>query len=266
MAKPDSEVTGYAIEWKVEPSLWAGGKNRDLSLGVEGIRFSTDGQIIKAEAESSSFSQKEFQRIALDTINRLIQCHILSTGRPYKLGTPKIKVKKNGRITHILSPAGGVNVACNDSYISIDSEGNIITDSERETFNRSLTIFAWSTDPTLRGVLGYYSLALEGVDQLATAGNLYMAMEELKEAKEFTSWSDAYEKLERFSPNFSKTEYEALQEVLQNGRHAYYRLRKGEFKDKVIKSFPLKRCQLSASKKVVGELILAYVEWLKKRS
>jgi len=252
MAKPDSEVTGYAIEWKVEPSLWAGGKNRDLSLGVEGIRFSTDGQIIKAEAESSSFSQKEFQRIALDTINRLIQCHILSTGRPYKLGTPKIKVKKNGRITHILSPAGGVNVACNDSYISIDSEGNIITDSERETFNRSLTIFAWSTDPTLRGVLGYYSLALEGADQLTTAGNLYMAMEELWNNPEFGNLRGLARKL-----GLPHNKLKRVKQTANKGRHAFVaRKRTG----------PLPPKQIRECREGVGELIRAYVEWLKKKS
>jgi hypothetical protein len=248
MEKADSKPTGYAIECKVKPPLWSKREDRDLPLKVKGIRFSADGQIIKTDGESSSFSLEEFQEIALDTINRLIQCHNLSKGKPHKLVECKIKVKKGDRVTHIYNITGGVNLSCSFSYISVAPGGNVI-DSEQEDFKQSLTVLECYNDPTLRGALNYYSLALKGADPLVTAGNLYMAMEELWNNPEFGNLKGLAGKL-----GLSHSKLKQVKRITNEGRHAFIAGRQTK---------PLTSGQIKECKQGVRELILAYVEWLR---
>lgn len=279
-----------SISWPIKPNLWFAEKPITKSFLAEGIEFvielvikegkCVEGKskktIIKARLENPTISETEFYDKAAKVVEQFMTAYILVERRFFEVGNlickysqskyapPSIVEVENGEkgpTMNITTPAA----------IEASIQCRVMKTGEKidNDFNLSRRIFELSIEKkglSLRGSLRYYRLALAGSDQLLTAGNLYMVMEELKEAKEFTSWSDAYEKLEKFSPDFSKAEYEKLQEVLQNGRHAYFTPRRGSNQGKRIKSTPLNETQISYCKQVVRELILAYVECLKSES
>lgn len=258
------------VSWTIKPELWSD-ETITKSFSADGIEFIIEkGKRIKAKLKNSTISVCDK---AAKVVKQFMTAYILVEGRFFevdnlickysqsKFAPPSIVEVRDGEKNPI------VNITTL-AAAKISIQGGVMKTGEKidNDFNLSRRIFELSIEKkglSLRCSLRYYRLALAGSDQLLTAGNLYMAMEELKEAKEFTSWSDAYEKLEKFSPNFSKAEYEALQEVLQNGRHAYFTPRRGSNQRKRIKSTPLNETQISYCKQVVRELILAYVKRLK---
>jgi hypothetical protein len=175
---------------------------------------------------------------------------------------PSLKVTKKGTI----------QVFGSDSGKSVWT-GTITGPNEIENeFKRCKEILEYSCE-TLWGAIGYYTLALAGADQLVTAGNLYMAMEEVFVAvmfrKGLDSWKKVLMELLPYRPESPKSdeawidECDKIGDDLQHGRHAWFKPHKGANKGEWIKSEQLDNKNLVVCNQVVREIILAYVEWLK---
>lgn len=237
----------------IEPPLWH--RNETKTFPKEGIAFTLTGRSIKAELNNPSITEEEFRNKASGIAKKSGDIYNLVKGRFFEVvgltsrvqfvrsSQPVLQVIEKGRISAYGSDAS-------QHYW----EGSITeTDAVEKQFNLFLTIFdLYEMNGTLQGAISYYSLALEGADQLATAGNLYMAMEELWNNPEFGNLRGLARKL-RLPHNKLKR----VKQTANKGRHAFVaRKRTG----------PLPPQQIRECREGVAELIHAYVEWLKKRS
>jgi len=258
MEKADSKVTGYAIEWKVEPSLWSEDEKETVEL--DRIAFTLYAKRIRGETTDVSLDKDQFWQQAEALVKRVVKpSYVLPFGREFRLKEPEKWIRKDDNWQRYQE------LVC-ASLVSINYRSRLRSkdrDTEREARNCCVEIIKRSDDPTLRGVLGYYSLALEGADQLATAGNLYMAMEELlarfnegKKKKDWR-WEEVANQLVQFNSKLSKDNLLTLKQ-LHRERHA--------IDDNGNRNVSLPSQELAKDKRLVREYLLAYVEWLKKRS
>lgn len=247
MEKADSKVTGYAIEWKVEPSLWSEDEKETVELNR--IAFTLYAKRIRGETTDVSLDKNQFWQQAETLVKRIVlPACVSSSGRKFRLKEPEKWIRKDDNWQRYQELVCASLVGINDRSRLRSKD----RDTERETRNCCVEIIKRSDDLTLRGVLGYYSLALEGADQLTTAGNLYMAMEELWNNPEFGNLRGLARKL-----GLPHNKLKRVKQTANKGRHAFVaRKRTG----------PLPPKQIRECREGVGELIRAYVEWLKKRS
>jgi len=240
MEKADSEVTGYAIEWKVEPSLWSEDEKETVEL--DRIAFTLYAKRIRGETTDVSLDKDQFWQQAEALVKRVVKpSYVLPFGREFRLKEPKKWIKKDDNWQRYQE------LVC-ASLIGINARSRLRSkdrDTEREARNYCVEIIKRSDDPTLRGALGYYSLALEGADQLATAGNLYMAMEELWNNPKFRNLRGLARKL-----GLSHNKLKRVKQMANEGRHAFIARRQTK---------PLTPQQTKECMQVVRELILAYV-------
>lgn len=251
MKKPKIE-----IEWDVEPALENWFYELMETFEEENTHFTLKDGKFRAEKRVPIVNLSQFDLESAGIFEkRFLACFSVASGQVFRL--KKIKNERNGiGFIHCESRLG-VNEAVDVKGEDFDTKEDR-TRLAKELLNRS------KIDSTLRNTVNYFYFSLVGSDQLAVAGNLYMAMEEVKNNEKFGTWDILYRELETCGAEFSPTQFKALQEILQNGRHAYYQPREKTEDKKAIKSFPLRRCQLDASKKLVRALILAYIEWLKQ--
>lgn len=262
MEKPDSEVTGYAIEWKVEPSLWRGGETKTLRrVGIEFILY---GERIRAEIKGVNINQEDFDKKATGIAQTVTLAYGLTKDTHFSLKRHKLENLKDEVWSPLIVCKSRVRIQSSFAIIVRDAKGNIVRDTEEAAQEFAWEIIGHSAkDVTLKGALNYYWLASEGTNQLATAGNLYMAMEELlarfnegKKKKDWR-WEEVTNQLVQFNSKLARDNLSALKQ-LHRGRHA--------FDDNGNKNRPLTHEELVRYKRLVREYLLAYVEWLKKRS
>lgn len=248
----------------IEPPLWH--RNETKTFPKEGIAFTLTGRSIKAELNNPSITEEEFRKKASGIAKKSGDIYNLVKGRFFEVvgltsrvqfvrsSQPVLQVIEKGRISAYGSDAS-------QHYW----EGSITEmDAVEKQFNLFLTIFdLYEMNGTLQGAISYYSLALEGADQLATAGNLYMAMEELlarfsegKKKKDWR-WEEVANQLVQFNSKLSKDNLLTLKQ-LHRARHA--------IDDNGNRNVRLPSQELAKDKRLVREYLLAYVEWLKRNS
>ena len=251
MEKTDSEATGYAIEWKVEPPLWRGGETKTLRrVGIEFILY---GERIRAEIKGVNINQEDFDKKATEIAQTVVLAYRLTKDAYFDLKRVKLELLNKGEWSPLVVCRSRVRIHSSIAFTVKDAEGNVIRDSEREAQELAWLILAFTEkDVTLNGALNYYWLALKEADQLATAGNLYMAMEELWNNPEFRNLKGLAKKL-----GLPHNKLKRVRQMTNEGRHAFVARRQAK---------PLTPGQIKECKQGVRELILAYVEWLQKRS
>jgi len=260
--------------WLIQPPLWVDGEGRTFEN--KGFKFILNGKAIKAEMTNTSLSEEDFLRETSEIVERFIDVYILIKGRFYEAVGLRSKVQ----LTQVTQPMLKIIEDGKPNYDLRISQGTTATGysmfvgKEPKEFNDSRNIFEHcETNLTLRGALSYYRLALSGIDQLVTAGNLYMAMEEVFVAvmfrKGLDSWKKVLMELLPYRPESPKSdeawidECDKIGDDLQHGRHAWFKPHKGVNKGEWIKSEQLDNKNLVVCNQVVREIILAYVERLK---
>jgi hypothetical protein len=214
------------MEWNIEPPLWEEDADKTFSFTQKGIELTVGQKVIKAVGENVS----DFYIKAIGIVEMIAAIFTLNRSEAIK-----ISEKKGG----IMCVGSGRFI-----YSFSDSENLIRRNSE---------LLNYSEDTTLRGAVGYYNHASSGSDQLTIAGNLYMAMEELK--VRFGGWNEVADALQPFNSKLTRTHIKRKTgKRLNEGRHAYVN---GQ------KAAPLSEVELNQQKQSVRDYILAYVEWLK---
>jgi len=215
------------MQWNIEPSLWEGDMDESFSISQKGIEFTVGQKVIKAVGENV----RDFHIKATGIVEMLAAIFILNRKRP---------------IT-ILEKKGGTT--CTGSHRFIHS----FSDS-KGLFHQNSELLNYSDDNTLKGALEYYRLALSGIDQLAIAGNLYMAMEEMWHHPRFGNLKKLSGELKPIDNSLSHNKLKELKRVLNEGRHAF-------INGKPTK--PILPDEMLRLQQDIRGLILVYVEWLK---
>jgi hypothetical protein len=254
MGKADSRVTGYAREWEVEPQLWGYAEVKPFKK--EGMEFRLYGRKIRAKLVNPSVDWDEFCKRAEDILTTVIfpSC-ALSRKQDFRFKRLRDWILEEGRWRRFQRVVCRARLKLQDSADVISEE----RDTEKEDRELCLEIMELSNkNPTLLGALNYYSLALKGADQLATAGNLYMAMEELLarfnkgKKKGKWRWEKLTDNLAKYDPGLTEDKLLTLKQ-LHRARHA--------FDDNGNKNDPLSFEELAEYKRLVREYLLAYVRW-----
>lgn len=258
MEKADSKVTGYAIEWKVEPSLWSEDEKETVEL--DRIAFTLYTKRIRGETTDVSLDKDQFWQQAEALVKRVVipSC-VLSLDQKFRLKEPEKWIRKDDNWQRYQE------LVC-ASLIGINARSRLRSkhrDTEREARNCCVEIIKRSDAPTLRMVISYYYSAVMGVDQITTAVKLYMAMEELlarfnegKKKKDWR-WEEVANQLVQFNSKLSKDNLLTLKQ-LHRWRHA--------IDDNGNRNVRLPSQELAKDKRLVREYLLAYVEWLKRNS
>lgn len=243
-------------QWEVTPKLWESCESRFL---VEAnITFVISGNLIQAVIRNTPLDWEDFVAKVNPMIYSWREAWIFSTSKPFELSQPKGEIDGN--------PVRNYKDYCkvtSDFAVSVRrSDGVIKSDDKSTTFNQSRRILDLLQDKdatTLRGALAYYNLSVRSSDQLAIAGNLYMAMEELWHHPSFGKPAELADALKPFNNKITRTHVQdRVKRRLNNDRHAF--LRNGS------RAEILSETELEQQKQWVRELILAYVEWLKANS
>ncbi|MBD3285369.1 hypothetical protein GF359_03000 [candidate division WOR-3 bacterium] len=153
--------------------------------------------------------------------------------------------------------SGGVRINA-DVVISTENRN---TEKEDQVLFSDIIRRSQKKHSTLGSALGYYSSAFLGIDQLAIAANLYMAMEELLakfntgKKKRDWDWKEITKELEPINPRLTNSYLFNLKQV-HRGRHTV--------DDNGKPNIPLTTQELKKFKDAVRLYILTYVEWLKE--
>lgn len=261
--------------WIIQPPLWVDVEER--SFVENGIKYVVDGETIKAEVKGTNLSGKEFLQEASSTVERFVNAYMIVKGVFFEIPglTAKYFVSQPSYPTlEVLED--GKKTICKNYEDVVSAKLNTWTEKvgdEQKDYDLSYWIFdRCKKDVTLREALSYYRLALTGIDQLVPAGNLYMAMEEVgvRFRKKKEKWQEAWEELVKYRLATVKSEDEWIEDVekvgdmLQKGRHAWFKPQKGPNKDKWVESDEIPQGEMNFCIGVVREIILAYVGWLRR--
>ncbi len=224
-----SRIGGYRIEWGIEPSLWEDDETESYILNIDDLRIEIKNKTVSVLGTN----QDDFRNRASRAMEAVSILFILNRGG----GAMIVRERRNELI-------------CSGSSRFL----YCFEDTKRFIDNNS-KLLKYYMDDTLRSSVAYYNLALQGSDQLAIAGNLYMAMEEL--AAKFKCWDEVSDALKPFDKKITKNHVtRKIRQKLNEGRHAY--LNDGS------KAQKLDDEELNRQKQWIREVILAYVEWLKQ--
>ncbi|MBN2380828.1 hypothetical protein JXM67_13600 [candidate division WOR-3 bacterium] len=240
------EAVGSMFEWKIEPHLWESNRGDRFSAGA--INFTVTGDSIRAECKGTGVESVIFLDKAFKIAEIIVDSYILDRGHFFQVVglIEKYQKAKSAPPTVIEKPEG--EKAPTRRYVSIgatDIEGDVYVIDRRGDSGSIQDTFRYALSDkglTLRAAMGYYRLALSGLDQLAIAGNLYMAMEVL--IRKFGGEGETAEALK-----VSKRKFKNIKMWLDRGRHVP---RKG------LSDLTVERLQIC--KREVREYILAYVE------
>ncbi|MQY71989.1 hypothetical protein GH141_08690, partial [bacterium] len=161
MAKPDSEATGYAIEWKVEPSLWI--KDKVEELKWDDIKFSLSMKKIRAEIRNTLLKEDDFEKKATELIQRWIALYGLRKGTEFKLQKTGMWSLTNDEWIGSIECVSLLSIQGRIAITVTDAEGNVVRDTEKEVLESTQEDMGYTEkDDTAKRILNYCRLTEAG--------------------------------------------------------------------------------------------------------
>jgi len=259
MEKADSKVTGYAIEWKVEPPLWIKDKIEERKWGD--IKLSLSAEKIRAEIRNTFLKEDDFEKKATELVRRWVVLYGLRKGSDFKLQKTRMWTLTNDEWIGSIEYVSLLSIQGRIAITVTDAEGNVVRDTEKEVLESTQEDMGYTEkDDTAKRILNYCRLTEAGEN---ITRNLYKVIDALErrfgKSKGVRTGEARSRAASELGVDIDDFNYigNLTSAPMRDERHA------PSMTDEVN---PPSNAEINEGKKRAKKLIRAYVEWLKKRS